>query len=171
MLSQRTFDIIQYIAQNIRNSEFIFGGIQVVSFGDFLQLPPVLNSVDDAKYAFQSVLWDLTFPHQIILEENFRAKDDPALISLISEISKGQCSEQTVELIKSLSRPLNPSDFGLSYVPKVFYLNDDVDYANMCSLDELPGEEVVFEAYDTGDRKLLDKELIARNKFVLKVGA
>ena len=45
-----------------------------MAFGDFLQLPPVPNTVDDGKYAFESTVWDLTFPHQVILEESFRAK-------------------------------------------------------------------------------------------------
>ena len=65
MLSMRTFDLIQYVSHNIRNSEYVLGGIQVVAFGDFLQLPPVPSAQDSGKYAFQSVLWNLTFPHQI----------------------------------------------------------------------------------------------------------
>ena len=38
MLSKRTFEIIQYVSQNVRNSDLAFGGIQVLAFGDFLQL-------------------------------------------------------------------------------------------------------------------------------------
>ena len=33
MLNMRTFDIIQYVSQNVRNSEYVFDGIQVVAFG------------------------------------------------------------------------------------------------------------------------------------------
>ena len=42
MLSKRTFEIIQYVSQNVRNSDLAFSGIhtviQVLAFGDFLQL-------------------------------------------------------------------------------------------------------------------------------------
>ena len=113
-----------------------------MAFGDFLQLPPVPNTVDDGKYAFESAVWDLTFPHQVILEENFRAKNDEEFINLLREISRGQCSEQSAEIIQSLSRPLNLSDFGLSYIPKVYPLNEDVDFPNMCVLETLYGRDV-----------------------------
>ena len=57
------------------------------------------------------------------------------------------------------------------YISKVFPLNEAVDYSNMCILDSLPGQEVVFQAYDIGEKKLLNRELIANEKLVLKVGA
>lgn len=171
MLSEKTFEILHYVAQNVRGSQYVFGGIQILAFGDFLQLPPVTNYNDNANYAFQSVLWDATFPHQIILHKNFRAKDEDNLISLVKEVSVGNCSEENVELIKSLSRPLNPADLGLLYVPKLFPLNDDADFANACILDGLSGDRVVFESYDTGDTKVLNRELLVTQKLALKVGA
>ena len=171
MLSQRILEIKNYVAQNGRISEYLFGGLQLVAFGDFLQLPPVPNTVDDGKYAFESTVWDLTFPHQVILEESFCAQNDEEFINLLREISRGQCSEQSAEIIQSLSRPLNPSDFGLSYIPKVYPLNEDVDFANMCVLETLPGEQILFEATDVGDKRLLNNGLIASEKLVLKVWA
>ena len=171
MLSKRTFDIIQHVSQNVRNSEYAFGGLQVIAFGDFLQLPPVASALDDGKYAFESALWNLTFPHQIILEESFRAKDDVEFVNLLRELSKGTCSKQSVSLIKSLSRPLSAVELCIPYVPKVFPLNEDVDYTNMSILDALPGEEFMFEAFDKGDKKQLNKGLIASEKLALKVGA
>ena len=107
----------------------------------------------------------------MILEENFRAKDDTELLSLLTEISKGHCSEQSEVLLKHLQRPLDPAKFGIAYIPKVFPLNTDVDYANMCFLEDIPGEEVCFEAFDTGNKKLLNRDLIAKEKLSLKVGA
>ena len=113
----------------------------------------------------------MAFPHQILLEQSFRAKKDEEFVNILRDISKGHCSVQSAEVIQGLSRPLDPSDFGLSYVPKVFPLNEDVDFANMSVLDDLPGEEIVFEAYDVGDKKLLNRGLIASEKLALKVGA
>ena len=111
MLSQRILEIINYVAQNGRISEYLFGGLQLVAFGDFLQLPPVPNTVDDGKYAFESTVWDLTFPHQVILEESFRAQNDEEFINLLREISRGQCSEQSAEIIQRKACELSHPGF------------------------------------------------------------
>lgn len=76
-----------------------------------------------------------------------------------------------MELIRSLSRPLNPLDFDLTNVPQLYPFNEDVDYANMCILDGLPGQEVVSQATDVGEKHLLNRQSIASEKLVLKVGA
>ena len=55
-------------------------------------------------YAFESASWNVTFPHQLILEENFCAKDDKEFVDLLQEMSKGNCSKQSAHLIKSLRR-------------------------------------------------------------------
>ena len=171
MLSKRTFETINYIAQNIRNSNFMFGGLQVVAFGDFLQLPPVPSAIDEGKYAFQSESWQFVFPHQVIVEDSFHVKDDNELVNLLKDISLGRCSDQSLNLIKTLSRQLDPAELQLDFIPKVFPLDEDVDYSNMCTLDSLPGQEVVFQAYDIGEKKLLNRELVGNERLVLKVGA
>lgn len=127
----------------------------------------VEGALECGKYAFESSLWNLTFPHQIILKENFRAKHDPELLSLLPKISKGHCSEQREKSIKHLERPLDPAQFGLAYIPKVFALNTDVEYANICFLEDIPGEEVLFEAFDIGDKKVLNRDLVAKEKLAL----
>jgi ATP-dependent DNA helicase PIF1 len=47
MLSGQLFDLLERIAREIRKNEGgivqIFGGIQVICCGDFLQLPPVAD--------------------------------------------------------------------------------------------------------------------------------
>lgn len=73
-------------------------------------------------------------------------KDDSELVNLLKDISVGCCSDQTINVIKTLSRPLDPAELELDYISKVFLLNEAVDYSNMCTLDTLPGQEVVFQA-------------------------
>ena len=140
-----------------------------MTFCSYPQLPA--NALDEGKYAFESTSWDATFPHQIILEENFRAQDDEDFVKMLRELSRGTCSDESAELNRSLSRPLDAAELGIQFVPKVFPLNEDVDYANMSILDALPGEEVVFQAYDKGGKKQINRSVIAREKLALKVGA
>ena len=90
---------------------------------------------------------------------------------MLRELSKGTCSEESAQLIRSLSRPLDAAGLGISFVLRVFPLNEDVDYANMAMLDARPGEEVVFHAYDKGDKKQINRSVITSEKVVIKVGA
>lgn len=46
-----------------------------------------------------------------------------------------------------------------------------MDYVNISILDRLPGNEVIFQAFDVGDKPVLNRNLIANEKVVLKVGA
>ena len=92
----------------------------------------------------------------MILEDSFHAKDDNELVNLLKDISRGRCSDQSLNLIKTLSRQLDPAELQLDFIPKVFPLDEDVDHLNMCTLDSLPSQEVVFQAYDIGEKKLLN---------------
>ena len=83
MLSKRTFDVVQYIALNVRNLECVFGGLQVVAFGAFYSCLQCPSAIDSVEYSFQSAFWDLTFPHQIILEESFWSKEDQEVVSVL----------------------------------------------------------------------------------------
>ena len=49
-------------------------------------------------------------------------------------------------------------------------MNADVEYANICFLEDIPGEEVLFEVFDIGDKKVLNRDLIAKENLALKVG-
>lgn len=58
-------------------------------------------------------------------------------------------------MLQGLSRPNDPNNFGHTCVQTDFAVNDrNVDFANLSALDKLPGEEIVFEAHDVGDKKL-----------------
>ena len=49
MMSQYTFEMIDYIARKLRKNEKPFGGIQVIFSGDFYQLPPVFNKLTETE--------------------------------------------------------------------------------------------------------------------------
>ena len=63
MLSVRLLELLNEIAQTIRNSKLPFGGMQLVFCGDFFQLPPIFisnrNNKDDQgsdQFCFESPL-------------------------------------------------------------------------------------------------------------------
>ena len=54
MISAKMFSEVEIICTSIRKSDLIFGGIQVIAAGSFLQLPPVPSTNDQGLYAFES---------------------------------------------------------------------------------------------------------------------
>lgn len=65
----------------------------------------------------------------------------------------------------------NKKMFWTSIYSKVYPFNEDVGFANMCVLEGVPGERILFGAKDVGDKRLLNKGLIGSEKLVSKVGA
>ena len=73
MMSEKIFELIDYLCKKIRNNQLPFGGIQVVMSGDFYQLPPVSkdkNIISESNFCFQSNLWNSTFDYYYIFEKN-----------------------------------------------------------------------------------------------------
>ena len=76
-------------------SKILFGGIQVIAAGSFLQLPAVPCLFDSGKYAFQSEMFTKTFPYKIKLQEVMR-QDEPQLINAINELCLGNPSKTSI---------------------------------------------------------------------------
>ena len=162
MMSKRTFEMLEYVLR-LKDPGHRFGGIQVILVGDFMQLPPVRNKRygDEGEFCFTSSFFP---PHSIILEEIMR-QSDGQLIKCIRELSKGSCSEDSLELLEQLSRPLSNT------MPiKLYTTNILVDMFNRDQLLEKPGEVYVFDSVDIGDVKHLE-ELTVQPTIWLKVGA
>ena len=78
MLSKKVFDSIEFIGRKLRENTFYFGGIQVIASGDFYQLPPVPNPMNDAAgdFAFTGCVWDKVFAHNFIMNKVERQHDE-----------------------------------------------------------------------------------------------
>ena len=92
-------------------------------------------------------------------------QSDDQLIKCIRELSKGSCSEDSLELLEQLSSPLSNN-----MAIKLYTTNILVDMFNRDQLLENPGEVYVFDSVDIGDVKYLE-ELTVQPTIWLKVGA
>ena len=134
MMSKRTFEMLEYVLR-LNDPCRRFGGIQVILVGDFMQLPPVRNKrYGKGEFCFTSSL----FPPNSIILEIMRQSDDQ-LTKCIRELSKGSCSEDSLELLEQLSRPLSNN-----MAIKVNTANILVDVFNKDQLLEMPGDVYVF---------------------------
>ena len=169
-LSRRTFDHINFIAQKVRGIETKpFGGMQVIAVGDFKQL--VSSDIDEGQYCFESLLWNIMFPHCVELITVYR-QNQLAFLEVLKQLSSGEITEETVTFIeKELhEKHLFPEEHGLEFIPHIFCNNFDANYFNMSELVTLPGEIKIYHSTVSLSQELLNKATIAESRLCLNVG-
>ena len=103
MMSAKLLHILDLIARRVKTPLFPFGGIQVLLFGDFYQLPPVGDREDpeSMQYAFEYSRWNELIKDTIVLKTTFR-QSDPLFIKTLHQIRVGKLSQSCYQ--KLLSR-------------------------------------------------------------------
>jgi ATP-dependent DNA helicase PIF1 len=163
MMSQHMFELLDYIGKNIRRSTRPFGGIQIIMFGDFFQLPPVCKDAEDKlrkNFCFESELWFETFlpKNHIELVKIFRQTDEN-FKKILNQIREGKIRR-------------NINDFLLNYVnrdktldiiqpTKLFPKRSQVDYINSFEMNKLEGE-----VYDYNISYVIDLPMTERQKTI-----
>lgn len=171
MVSGSLLDKLDAVARRIRGVESPFGGIRVLFFGDFCQLPPV--SKDSGRcptpdFCFLSSTWRDLALRTVRLTRVFR-QADAAFTQILNELRMARLSPASLEALRARVQP-PPKD--LSVPPtKLRSLNREVDAENSRNLAALPGQIVEFEAMDTGEAQHLLNGCIAPKTLQLKVGA
>lgn len=170
MIHGDLFDLTDRVFRILRKDERPFGGVQLILFGDFLQLPPVSRETQQ-KFAFQSDSWRAANIRVNILTKVFR-QSDALFSSALNEIRVGNMTEEVKELLRSRYRV---ADSTPSIEPvTVFTHNTDVDVLNAKRLATITGEERQYPARDWGQPaalSVLQKHCLAPETLRLKVGA
>ena len=138
MVSRRILTHVEYLFRKLRGNDHHFGGMQVVLVGDFFQLPPVQDELlgEYGNYCFECDFFEDAFPHKINLSVAHRQQES-ALAEAVNELEKGTPSQQTINFVLSLSRPIA----GTFQEKKVtlFARNLDVDLYNYNKHQSLEG--------------------------------
>ncbi|EEQ31138.1 DNA repair and recombination protein pif1 [Microsporum canis CBS 113480] len=170
------FDKLEELARKIRGNGRPFGGIQLVTTGDFFQLPPVPEGGKEAKFAFAAATWNTSIQHTILLTQVFRQKD-PDFANMLNEMRLGRLSPSAIQAFKELSRPLNCGDnieatelydtkfqgyihLKLIVIIDRFPTRAEVDLANSERMNRLSGSVMTFHAADSGAIK--DEQIRAK---------
>jgi ATP-dependent DNA helicase PIF1 len=169
MLPGRQLDFVEYLFRRLRGRNEPFGGCQVIATGDFLQLPPVRTSEGAAyDWAFQSEAWRSAELKMIQLE-TVRRQDEPTFVRALSDFRNGRVWGECARVLQSRVRSNPPST-----MTRLFTHNVQVDKWNEFQLSELPGDETLLEAEQTGpelQREFLNKNLLTPATLRLKPGA
>lgn len=167
MMSQHMFELLDCIAKNVRKNTRPFGGIQIIMFGDFFQLPPVCKDPHDKlrkNFCFESELWFETFSPQnhIELVKIFRQTDDN-FKKILNQIREGKIRR-------------NVNDFLLNYVnrdvsleiikpTKLFPKRSQVDHINLFEMEKLNEEPREYNLSYTYDIEMNERQKILRSGF------
>jgi len=166
MLQPSFFDILFNIAQAIRQSTSVFGGIRLLVFGDFLQLPPVSKDAQHT-FVFETPSWN-KMNFKVVQLGTIMRQQDNEFGRVLSSIRLGKSSSQIEEFISSLSRDV-PYNDGIDAV-RLFSLKKLVEEYNTAKLDQITKKIYSYRSRDTGDIGTL-RQCPAQNTLNLKEGA
>ncbi len=136
-----------------------FGGVRLLLFGDLHQLPPVVQSGEEAEHLesahggpffFQlPSLVDGAGMSLIEFEHVFRQSDE-TLIEVLNRIRDGEVTEEDLAVLNERTHPIRTLSEGNSFVI-LTPTNAAAQRINMAYLDALPGEVRPYEAGISGD--------------------
>ena len=171
MISADIFDMLNNLLKVVRQNNAPFGGIQLILFGDFLQLPPVNKENKEVFFCFESEAWQEANIEMITLKEIFR-QSDKDLVNLLNNLRFGEITKYDVELLRS--RYKQEDNDKLFEATILGTHNIQVEKINIKKLENIENQEKTFKAkFDGKPEKIefLKKNCIAPEQLVLKIGA
>ena len=142
MLGQIYFDILDYIGRKLRNSDELFGGIQLLLCGDLLQLPPVNDNWIFKSPKFKNfVTISFTEPKRY---------PDLNYFALLQRLRYGETTEEDYALLYTRFKEYFKIDIDkMEIKPTILYSkNVDVKKINQEELDKLKTPKISNFARD-----------------------
>jgi len=171
MISPELLEILNIVFQEIRQSKKVFGGLQVLFFGDFLQLPPINKFNEEISYCFNSKIWDELNLKNFILTQPFRQLENN-FIEVLNNLRFGIVNENDKKILESR---VNLIDHNQAIKPTILTThNDRVERINAKFMQNISNKEFEFKAEFSGDLYKIDflkKNCLAYQHLKLKVGA
>lgn len=168
MLKGYTFTYIDQVLRMVREEDAPFGGIQVLLFGDFFQLPPVEQGYSEKDFCFETQTWEDLNLATIKLEKIYR-QTDLSFIKALNDIREGKITNDDINLLKSREIDYDTSN---SSILHIFSRNDEADNYNLKKFNSLNSKIYSYSA-DLGvyrgknfvKEKLNERELIILDIF------
>lgn len=169
MLSAEQFDTVDQICRAFKRNQKPFGGMQIISVGDFFQLPPISKGEEVQKFAFESQAWKEAKLLVCYIKEQWR-QEDGSLLSILKSIRKGDVEEGFPELEERLEATFED----IIRPTRLYTHNADVDQINLEELDKLGTELAVYGMQGKGKDDLVEKlkeSCLSPETLYLKPGA
>ena len=133
----------------------MFGGVQVVMFGDLFQLSPIIKKEEEeilsdlyqSFYFFDSWALKLSGFKMIELDKIYRQKD-PVFINILNEVRMGTISKESFSVLNKKCQPRFKSEENMITVCSH---NSKADKINAKELSKLSSKEHVFKCLTEGE--------------------
>mmetsp|Transcript_29893 Transcript_29893/g.54771 ORF Transcript_29893/g.54771 Transcript_29893/m.54771 type:complete len:852 (-) Transcript_29893:56-2611(-) len=159
MLSSDLLETLDSVSREVRKDgnfrDKPFGGMQIIAFGDFFQLPPVHRNDGSGSdrnwrpFCFDSPVWsDLGLSENIVELKEVQRQENEEFVSLLNKVRIGEVQESDIRDLNSkcLISDTNPLPTDGIVPTRLYVLNKDVDLENISRLEELKEKEVVCKA-------------------------
>ena len=158
------------LARRARKKNAPWGGLRIITVGDFAQLPPISRGrMGGTDWAFESPAWDAAQFRPAVLKSIVRSKDE-AFLRALGDVREGLVTPAVQTLLRQRSGSVSPDfDGTLLYARR-----DAVETENERRLAGLKGEEVALPTRYLGParyRELIEKHAPIPGILRLKTGA
>lgn len=168
MLDAKRLSLIDKICKIIKEPFLPFGGLQIIASGDFFQLPPINDDINErAQFCYSSSAWEKAHFKVCYLEEQHRQKDEQ-LSKILNNIRSGLVDEKIIDKLKGR---INKDVEGLEKITKLYTHNIDVDRINDLELSKINNPLFEYTMTSTGNKKVVDflkKNCLAPERLKLK---
>lgn len=171
MISAEIFDMLNNLLKVVRQNERPFGGIQLILFGDFLQLPPVNKENGEIFFCFESEAWQEAQIETITLKDIFR-QSEKDLVNLLNNLRFGELTKYDIELLRSRFKKEDPDKTFEATILGTH--NIQVEKINLKKLNDISNSEKTYKAKFEGKPEKIDflkRNCIAPENLTLKIGA
>lgn len=159
--------IAESLAQKARDSKLPWGGMRIISVGDFAQLPPVTRT-GPRDWAFLNEVWRRSGFQICQLSHNQRVQDNHFL-DVLADVRYGKVTPRVSEFLSEKVRPHDEDDSGT----RLFGRRDMSENFNQKKLGEINEVEVAIDSIYLGSEKHIEalmKMAPVPQKLTLKIG-
>jgi len=171
MIDADLLDKIEYVLRRIKGNHKPFGGIQMVFFGDYLQLPPVSREGEEEKrFSFEAESFNNSNVKIIELTEVIRQSDE-SFIKALHKIRMGNVDQPTKDLFNSRLGKKPSKDILATHLMTHNYMVDRVNDKKLAAIN-LPSKNFKWSKGGADAAlNMLEKSCPALETLELKIGA
>lgn len=168
MIPGQALMIAEALAQKARESTLPWGGMRIITIGDFAQLPPVTMHGQIRDWSFTNNVWAQSGFQAVMLSHNQRVQDN-LFLDVLSDVRHGLVTPRVRDFLNEHIREHDQDHPGTRLFPRRL----DADTFNQKKLAEIGEEEVIIDSIYFGSEKhveILMKTAPVPVKLTLKLG-